>query len=344
MSENIYIQLIYQRLTDGLSPSDQQILDAWLALSEDNRLTAQSVELAWQASGTIQPDVELDLDAEFADLEALMKTETATPVVEKPRTAKVRQLSTVKSIRPWLSIAAGLFLLIAAGFLYSRFFMDAPIVWVEQQSQKNVKTIQLADHSTVQLNANSTLKYPEDFTRKQRRVYLDGEAFFDVERNEEKPFIIETKHEIIQVLGTSFEVDASNDQNLVYVEVKTGKVQVGFKQGGKKVLLLQGQRAIIDRKTHTMTMKRTTHFNNLAWATRQLRFEETPLLETLESIKDAYQIDFLLENKELEQCSFTANFDKATLKEIFEIVATTFALEIAETEKGLYELKGGSCH
>ena len=95
----------------------------------------------------------------------------------------------------------------------------------KKQNSKGIKsTIQLADGSKVWLNADSKIQYPPLFESNTREVYLDGEAFFEVAKNPQKPFIIHLANGTIRVLGTSFNVRAYDNEKVVETSVATGKV------------------------------------------------------------------------------------------------------------------------
>ena len=115
-------------------------------------------------------------------------------------------------------------------------------------------TLVLADGTTVYLNAESELRFPKQFKGKSRKVYLDGEGYFDVRRNEKQPFIVEVKQVEVRVLGTSFGIRAYAKEENVLTTLVEGRVNV--EAGGKQVELSPGQQAdfsrVNDRLTGTM--------------------------------------------------------------------------------------------
>ena len=87
-------------------------------------------------------------------------------------------------------------------------------------------SVMLADGTKVHLNSDSKLRYPVTFTRSERRVYLEGEAYFEVSRDERHPFIVEGKDFAVQVLGTSFNISNYKDDDVSRVVLLEGSVQV----------------------------------------------------------------------------------------------------------------------
>ena len=135
----------------------------------------------------------------------------------------------------WLKIAASVIILIAAGIFTYRFGFefggDPGLIYIEKATQNGQKsTIILADGTQIKLNAGSKLKYPEQFGSDQRIVTLYGEAFFEVVRDENRPFIVKSKGLMTKVLGTSFNVKAFDNEH-TQVTVRTGRVSVvcGYK-------------------------------------------------------------------------------------------------------------------
>ena len=108
--------------------------------------------------------------------------------------------------------------------------------------------ITLPDGTIVHLNSESKLTYTPDFNGKLREVVLEGEAFFEVTPNKEKPFIVKTSVFDVEVLGTSFNVSVYNDENIVETALMEGKVKLTM-QGcpSKPVYLTPSQKFIYSR-------------------------------------------------------------------------------------------------
>ncbi len=107
-------------------------------------------------------------------------------------------------------------------------------------------TLVLADGTTVYLNAESELRFPKQFKGKSRKVYLEGEGYFDVQRDEKQPFVVEVKQVEVRVLGTSFGIRAYMGEENVLTTLVRGRVNV--EAGGKQVELSPGQQADFNRE------------------------------------------------------------------------------------------------
>ena len=335
MSEDLYISLVYKKITGSLSDEESANLQKWINESEENSLTAQSIILAWDQSGKLNAKPKVDLDEAFSKLDEKIISSAKTP----RQAAKTRRIN-----RRWLSIAAGItFLLIAGIGLYNYLNEDnRTIYYSEMRTGDERKSIVLLDNTRINLNKNSFLKYPKNFSGKERRIILEGEAFFDVIHNPESPFIVETKEGETKVLGTSFNVRAYSEEVETKVQVVTGQVQ--FKTAGTKdkVLLKPGNVGVYNKENKALQKKEQALPNKLSWHTRRLEFVETPLEEVLKAVENLYDVKFELENKDLNNCPFNATFDKAYIETITSTIAGVLGIEVVRN-KNNYILKSGKC-
>lgn len=164
----------------------------------------------------------------------------------------------------------------------------------------------LSDGTEVWLNATSRLRFPFNFTGDKREVYLDGEAYFQVSKNDAKPFIVHTEQTDIQVLGTSFNVNAYSD-GLTRTSLVTGAVIT--KADGKEVQLKPGQEAVYSSDKGY----RITEFDDsevLAWMKGVYVFHNTPLSDIASVIERWYGVEVVFDNKELAGKKFTGGLEK----------------------------------
>ncbi len=350
MNEDFYINLIYKKLSGELTPPEKKQLDAWMVKSKDNQLTAMSVEKAWQASDSLQPDVEVDLDKEFASLETLLDDEpSVTPL--KEATVKSIKTTTPKATprRNWLSIAAGVLLLIGAGFLLRNSFSSGNtgtnqrLEWVTINTGEEGHTISLPDDSKVYLNKHSQLDYPSKFVGNQRLVKLrSGEAFFEVSHDAKNPFMVQTDYEEITVLGTSFNVN-TNPQSRTEVYVSTGKVELKQRNTSRKTILKKGEKGQSSTQTGQVKNLGQQLPNDVAWRTKKLEFVNTPVVEVLTQITKLYGVKFGLSNPDLKKCTFTSTFDNQKIETVLETLKTVLDIKIDQKSDVNYTLEGGSC-
>lgn len=186
--------------------------------------------------------------------------------------------------------------------------------------QGDHKTVILPDGSTVVLNAGSSLTYPKKFKDNIRKVTLIGEAFFDVKRNINKPFVVHTDHVGIKVLGTSFNVKSYPDDEKIETTLVTGKVEVFQQQKGELVVLEPSERAIFDKKESNIIVDRVNSKNIVAWREGKLIFDKTPLKQVVLDLNRKYNIEFIITSNSLLQYKYTGEFDNLTLEEVLELL------------------------
>lgn len=237
-----------------------------------------------------------------------------------------------------LRIAASIVVLIGAVYLLYTMFSSSGLTELTASGQ--LVSSSLEDGSEVTLNLHSRLSYDKDFNDKERRVKLIGSAFFDVVRNENKPFIVETPDMTIQVLGTSFYVDARENEDRLEVIVNSGQVSVS---GGKEssIKLSAGERGILDKKTYQLLKEKNGDINYLAWKTKSFVFENTPLIKVIEDLEKAYHANIALASN-LNDCRLTATYEAYELDEILFLIAETFNLELDGSGKD-FSIQGEGC-
>jgi ferric-dicitrate binding protein FerR (iron transport regulator) len=205
------------------------------------------------------------------------------------------------------------------------------IVAVTCQTKKGNEIV-LSDGSKIWLNKNSKCTYPENFKGKIRKVSLTGEAFFEIAKNPNKPFIIETDNADVTVLGTAFNINTNILQTTI--SVTTGIVKVESKFSNECVTLLPENMA---KATKTNLQKsEITNLNYLSWKTGLFVFKDTPLSIVVHDLNTFYDKQIALYRNDTEQ-RFTARFDNSKQKDIIEILKLTYKLTIEENIN-IYEI------
>ena len=221
--------------------------------------------------------------------------------------------------------------------------LQSDIEYIIRVSEEKALELNLVDSSIINLNMNSKLTYPEQFTNNERKVKLSGEAFFKVKSNPEKPFIIETKLANIKVLGTSFNVEAYDTAEIVKVTVISGKVELsGKKENSEKIILIKGESAQIYKSTNKIQKEEKVNINKYFLQTKTLVFKDTELYIVAEILSEAYNIQITIENKEIKFCPLTATFKDAELNEILEIISNTFKIKVKKIDNN-YVFTGEGC-
>ena len=178
----------------------------------------------------------------------------------------------------------------------------------------------LADGSKVYLNSESEIRYPTFFAGGERRVYLKGEAFFEVTSDTSRPFIVNVGEMDVRVLGTRFNVNAYVPERAIRTTLVSGKVRVSDREDKAAVVLEPGQQAVW--KKNGLTMREVDALAVSAWVDGKFYFEEGMTLEEItEQLQRWYDIDFFFASERVKHFVFAGMIKKEyAANEIFSII------------------------
>lgn len=185
---------------------------------------------------------------------------------------------------------------------------------------------ELPDGSTGWLNSGSTLKYPVQFRGENRKVFLDGEGYFDVIHNAEKPFIVQNGNLQVVALGTSFNVQAFKDDDKEVSLVKGKVVLKKIEADDTKRQISEmspGQHLIINRQTNIVKLIDGDIEKSIAWKDGKLIFRNDPLSHVIKQMEHLYNVKFEVKNPELFKYHFHATFEDETLYEAVRLLSLT---------------------
>lgn len=332
MKDDQYILLIQKQLAGDITPHEQSQLDGWLATA-DNQRVAQRIQKAWVLSEGFSQEIDLDLQADFQKIEKKLG-------VHWEQEARIR---TLVPRRVLLRVAAVILLLVIGRFAWENFVAtDVVYALATTTDQPSDVPIELLDGSKVWLNAETKLTYFTPPVKDERRVKLEGEAFFEVAKDATKPFVVETPSGEVTVLGTSFNVSEKSVGH-VTVAVATGKVELSPKGSDSAIVLLPNEKGIYNAENSELIREDSKNLNELAWRTKKLVFDNASLSSVIFTIQDFYQVTIQIENKDLENCPLTATFDNKPIGTVLETLTTLLGAASEQLPTGEYVLKGGKC-
>ncbi|OOV19152.1 FecR family protein [Flavobacterium sp. LM4] len=204
--------------------------------------------------------------------------------------------------------------------------------------------IRLPDGSTVLLNDNSTLKYKQDsFNTKTREVTLTGEAFFDIKRNEKKPFIVHTGKVQTKVLGTAFNINTYNSSGNIEVTVARGKVQVG---DDEKIygIITPNQQIKVNKNTLSFEQNNISAAVVTEWKSNYLILDDINMEEAIALISQKYKVQISLANEKIKNCRITASFlNDEDLDHVLKVISSVIETEYRYNKSGTIILDGKGC-
>lgn len=276
--------------------------------------------------------------------QAWEKVHSRISMQSAPEKSKIRYLIS----NPLFRVAAAVLfaaLLIVSGYEVFYHSQESKKMMEVSATNQILKAFALPDGTLVSLNTNTKIKYPKTFTRNIREITIEGEAFFEVVPNKDKPFIIHAGNSQIKVLGTSFNVNAYPSAKSVEVVVETGKVQVLNKatkaNETNELILTSGERGTLVYSSNSLLKSTNQNPNFLAWKTRNLIFKATSLAEVIENLEKVYNVNIQMADPKLNELLLTAQFNNYPLDFILKVIETTFRIE-AKQENGQYILKAKS--
>jgi len=332
MDHKAFKQLLKRYLDNSCTDDERNIIDQWYELLDNETIDVN--------------------DREMDEVESRLWNKLQSASIEKPVVVPIK-----RKAFPWKYAAAAclLGLVLTGGFLWFKSNAKAPAgtlvaakVTAGFMEQVNTgttsKNVQLEDGSTVTMYPGSKLAFPKHFAAAKREVYLEGEAFFQVSKNPNRPFFVYNNNIVTQVLGTSFDIRGKNGQ--VEVAVKTGRVavyenkeqlrlnEVQQKSNGviitpnQKVTYYQEERhfvtSIVDRPVPVPKEVKKEEANFV--------YNETPLYKVLADLQDTYELEIVLENDKLRNCLFTGDLTDQNLFNKLEGICLVF--------NATYEIKG----
>ncbi|MFA5848394.1 MAG: FecR family protein [Bacteroidales bacterium] len=177
--------------------------------------------------------------------------------------------------------------------------------------------ILLTDSTEVCLNGNSRLFVSRDFGRNERRVKLDGEAFFDVRRNEKQKFIVDAGAIDVIALGTSFYVQAYPSEKTIEAVLLRGKVAVEYNE--QQIILEPNQKYTYIKENNKENLSKNIETKRYkAWTDGELIFENDTMEEIIRRLEHFYNVTIVVENPEIYSYGFTASLANCSIEQIME--------------------------
>lgn len=344
MQQKVFEELFENYLQNNLSKVDDKKLMEYIQQGIHDDYIKEKIQLLLKEN----QDVELLDKQKGDDILQLILSHSEAKVV----TINNERRNSRKIVRAVLAIAATITLFFAFKNVFVTNKTAIPVITKETSIEEvnpimayhGKQLIHLPDGSTILLNENSSIEYNQNsFDDKTREVTLSGEAYFDIHRNEKKPFIVHTGKVQTKVLGTAFNINAYNSSNKIEVTVTRGKVQVGDLE---KVygIITPNQQIKVNKATLGYEQKNVNAETAVEWKSKYLILDNINMEEAIALISQKYKVSITLSNDKIKNCRITASFlNDEDLDHILKVICSVIETEYHYTANSTITLSGNGC-
>lgn len=281
---NLSEDIINKYLTGQCSEEEVVEVNAWMKESEENARQLFRMEEIYHLGKFNQ----------YADRQQMARAEKQ---LYKKLDEEKRKQNKILRMHRWMKYAAMIAVILVIGggsgyWLYQNGNNQHMMVAVANEGI--VKEIILPDGTKVWLNNSATLKYPREFSEKERNVYLDGEAYFEVTKNRHKPFTVQSDAMRVRVLGTTFNFKCDKNYRIAEVTLIEGEIEVkGNKEEGQ-IILAPGQRAELNKNNGRLTVKQVDAKMDAVWHDNLIPFQKADIFTISKALERFYDIKIIL--------------------------------------------------
>lgn len=337
--------LLARYVAGECSLDEERDVQAWIQADPSRKQLIEQLRRIWdaaEASATERPDSQLDMEAEWQDMRAKMRaSDRAASASGRSREEQARSESRAER-RPsrsgrlkWATRSAAAILLLVGGlWLTQTLWMastDDTTAYREVVTEEGERSrIQLADGSSVMLNVDSKLRLANAFGQQKRIVRLTGEAYFEIETDPNRPFIVKTGTAAVEVHGTAFNVRGYPEEKQVQVAVTEGDVSVrpSSSNGTQKgVELRSGMVGRLTEQDTTVVTEATDVTTHIGWTEGRLVFENTPLPKVVVRLERWYGMDVTIQDASLDSLRLTADLKSQAARNVLDVIAASLGIQ-----------------
>ena len=321
-TEKVPTNLIKQFLLGNLSVSEEKQLLEWVDRSPENK------QLFLQKQQNLRPEVYDATNNEIYNAQwQLIKQKIESSDQKKPVKPRFLNLPLIIGIAASLFVATIFYVLIESN---NKSENSAPLLTVQTVAGEK-STVTLPDGTTVFLNSETQISYPEHFSEENRTVELEGEAFFDVTHNSAKPFIVNTGDISVRVLGTTFNLRAFANEETVSTTLVEGKVRIEKENKKEQTVLTElkpSERAVFSKNDNKITVSYETNLNKfIGWKEGKLVLDNAPVEVVVKKLEAWFNVKIIVKGEQLKKTRFTMTFTDETIEEVLKLLALSYPVQ-----------------
>lgn len=333
-TSNTYDELMMSYLEGQCREEEAHALLSWIAESEKHQKQFESFKSVWELTSFPMPEIEsIDIES------ALSAVNEKIDVQENHETITVQMPWLRRNLKYVSSAAAAVIIALFLGFLVVK---PNPTVTLASADWNTEEPYILPDETSVTFVDASKITYPKRFGNDGRAVEFDGTARFDVAKDETRPFVIHCDGMDLEVLGTSFLLNADKASGRFVVDLYSGKVRMtALDKKGREISSIEiepTQRGILDEDGLTVMSYPEVKSEELA-KDHVLDFNDVPLSVIVETIQYVFGVEISLP-AEYAEGRLTARFtDEDSVSDVVETIATVFDLKVSKKDDSHYSLR-----
>lgn len=313
-----YYQRIARNIVGEMSWLEEQWFRLMLIGNPQMKKLAKEMREDWSVTGESVNHKSFNANKAWSNLYQRLESDSLIPEKENSNVILFKPYSYLKYA------ALVLFAVIFAGVGFYKYY-NPELVAIFNSSPENTFITTLSDGTTIYLAQGSTLTYPKRFVGDNRKVKLDGEAFFDVAKNPKKPFLIDTKAASVKVLGTSFNLKSTNSKNFE-LSVVEGKVGVNLNSNvSENIVAIAGEKVLA--KNDRLVRESFLSSQSIQSTMVRLQFQDESLINIISVINKTYGASIQLSGETLKTKRISVTFEN-DLGSIVNILSVSFNLEM----------------
>jgi transmembrane sensor len=339
MNQNNIWSLIGKQLAEEITPGESEQLQKWLSEDPSHQIILNDVQKIWETSNRLISDPEhshLDMESEWLQIQQKLNLQkkTVSKTSDKYYHTHIRSNHKKSDYVAWqfIRVAALILIMFGGAVWLSQYFGESPreIAGMEPQFReistqpRQLAGITLTDGSKVNLSVVSKVRLSETFNRDIREVFLEGQAYFDVIRDPDIPFIVKTRHTNLKVLGTDFTVKAYPDDEIVQVVVAGGSVLMESENYPENYVIINpGEMGTMIIETGNIVITEIDAEDYLGWLEGRLVFNDVALAEVVRDLERWFEVDFEIRKDFLKTRRLTAVLNNRSLLNVLDIMSLT---------------------
>lgn len=355
MDKERYIWLVSRKLSGVIQPQEEHEFYKMLDANPELRQEFHLLERFWDVSGDSSSEIDMVAAYHRIQERIFQRVDQKERLLNKP--------GRVIHLKKWLRGVAAILIFFSLGgavywFSYHSKEEAKAITWETRTTPKGKQeTFELADGTKIRLNVGSTLRFPSEFPGDERQVFLSGEAYFEVKRNEHKPFKVFTNSMIVRVLGTVFDVRAYPGDREDEATLVRGSIQVTLKHNPSKQIVLKpneklvvknemavesaganradqafesNQTQKIQENLPMLKVSMATRMAGLdstvqenAWVEKKLAFRDEDFTSLVRQMERWYNVQIEIKNKKVKEYRFSGIFTHETVEQALRALQLT---------------------